>query len=100
MNPTDAASSRPRWRASTMSASRWIGMITSSGTAPPIEVCDSVFEIERRLDPVEGEAELDHRDRDVGLDPDHDGLRATQPRCRRDVADRTRRERVEDIERG
>ena len=48
----------------------------------------------------EVQAELHHRDRHVGLDPDDHGLRAAQPRRQDDRAQRPRDKGVDDVERG
>src|SRR2546423_11301090 len=99
--PIAAAISRPLWRAATMSASRSINSSalsdtrTSLGRAQPRE---RFVEIERGRDIVEREPELDHRERDLGLDADDHGLGAAQPRRVRDALDRPRRERVENVE--
>src|SRR5437667_4498363 len=104
------ANPRPFWRAETMSASESIATRTSSamsanlipGTLPlslPIKVCETLFEVERRRDPLQREPQLDHREGDLRLDPHDDGLRSTQPDHVRDVTQRPGRERIDDVER-
>src|SRR5207245_4906916 len=98
--PAFAATLRPCWRAVTTSTSDAIGTSSSSGTvdAPvaaldalagdPVEEGEPFLEIERGRDALEREAELDHREGDLGLDPDDDGLGAAQAGHVRDVAQR------------
>src|SRR3989442_7692991 len=104
------ANPRPFWRAETMSASESIATRTSSamsanlisGTLPlplSIKVGKTLFEIQRRRDPLEREPQLDHREGDLRLDPDDDGLRSTQPDHVRDVTQGPGRERVDNVER-
>src|SRR5512144_875730 len=82
-SPRAAASSRPFWRAVTMSASPSIGTWVSTPiAAPPRRLAarerEPLLEVERRRDAVEREAELHHRERDLGLDPHHHRPRAAQ----------------------
>src|SRR3989441_7395803 len=107
-NPHWDASSRPFWRAETMSTSRSIDTRTSSamsanlmpGALPlPVKVGETFLEVERRRDPLQREPQLDHREGDLRLDPHDDGLRSTQPDHVRDVAQSPGRERVDDVER-
>src|SRR2546427_9087513 len=104
------ANPRPFWRAETMSASESIATRTSSamsanlisGTLPlplSIKVGKTLFEIQRRRDPLEREPQLDHREGDLRLDPDDVGLRSTQPDHVRDVTQGPGRERVDNVER-
>src|SRR2546428_6623538 len=98
--PAFAAMLRPCWRAVTTSTSDAIGTSSSSGTidAPlaaldalagdPVEEGQPFLEIERGRDALERAAELDHREGDLGLDPDDDGLGAAQAGHVRDVAQR------------
>src|SRR5215472_10517635 len=103
--PMPPASARPFWRAVTMSSSRSIGTWTSAGTtaAPPCEGCqviETFFEIERRYDALEVQAQLHHGERDVWLDADNDRARTSQLG---DVHDRAKGaccEGIQDVERG
>src|SRR2546425_15388 len=70
-NPHWDASSRPFWRAETMSTSRSIDTRTSSamsanlmpGALPlPVKVGETFLEVERRRDPLQREPQLDHRE--------------------------------------
>src|SRR3954471_23289677 len=101
--PSRPASARPSPRATTMSASTAIGTVTSSAIAavPPrvaVEQGQRLLQVERRLQRLEVEAELHHRNRDVGLDADDDGHGAAQARGSRDVPKRASHERVDDVE--
>src|SRR5207245_10541035 len=103
-NPHWDASSRPFWRAETMSTSRSIDTRTSSamsanlmpGALPlPVKVGETFLEVERRRDPLPREPQLAHREGDLRLDPHDDGLRSTQPDPVRAVAQRPGRDRVD-----
>src|SRR3954471_18562069 len=101
--PSRPASARPSPRATTMSASTAIGTVTSSAIAavPPrvaVEQGQRLLQVERRLQRLEVEAELDHGHRDVRLDADDDGHGAAQARGSRDVPQRASHERVDDVE--
>src|SRR5882724_6450385 len=81
--PACAAMSRPRCRAVTMSESWAIGTRVSAGMVaasphPAGEQLETLLEVERGGDAVERQAELDHRERDVGLDADDDRRGAAQ----------------------
>src|SRR4051812_25541663 len=82
---------RARWRAVTTSASDSIGMIDwrSSATVAalpgPLQQREPLLEVERGRHVLEAHAELHHRERHLGLDPDDDGLRSAQPRHPRDA---------------
>src|SRR3954462_6624252 len=83
--PHAAESSRPLCLASTTSVSRPMGTHTSTGTMaapsePRREERQTFFQIECRCDAVERQSELDHRERDFGLDADHDRVGAAKPR--------------------
>src|SRR3954454_896977 len=80
------ASARARWRAVTTSASDSIGMrSTASGaTEPRLQEREPLLEVQGGLDVLEAHAELDHRERDLGLDADDHGLCAAQARHHRD----------------
>src|ERR1700740_1167115 len=79
-NPVAAASSRPFWRAATMSPSCSIGTVTSGCTWAPrsregADVGEPFLEVERRRHALQREAELHHREGDLGLDADDDRVR-------------------------
>src|SRR6058998_2841557 len=99
-NPASAASSRPFCRALTTSTSAVIGTSSSSATGVtpldalaalpglPIQEGEPLLEVERGRDPLERQAELHHRESDLGLDADDHRLSAAQPSHVRDVAQR------------
>src|SRR5919197_3763898 len=102
-NPMALASSRPFCRAVTMSVSRSMRTWTSPDTmTAPVgktaHAIEAFFEVERRGHPLEVEPELHHRERDFGLDADHDGVGAAQLRRIHDCPKRPRGERVEYVE--
>src|SRR5438093_963616 len=103
-NPTCSASSRPRWRAVRMSCSEPMSRRLSSpiGGPPPIAIEDGqpFLQVEPRRHAVQAEAELDHREGDLGLHPHDDRLRAPQLPDARDVEERPDGERVEHLGRG
>src|SRR3954466_14562495 len=74
------ASARARWRAVTTSASESIAIRSAGSGAkePRLEEREPFFEVERGLHILEAHAELDHRERDLGLDPHDHGLGASQ----------------------
>src|SRR5262245_45221965 len=88
------ASARARWRAVTTSASDSIEIrsgaspTTLARLLPGLEQRQPLLEVERRLHVLEAHPELDHRERDLRLDPDDHGRRAAQPRHLRDAAQR------------
>src|SRR5881628_3137007 len=110
-NPASAARSRPRCRAVTTSTSAAIGISWSSATldpsrAPldaelrlPVKERQTLLEIERGRDALQRQAELHHRERNLGLDPDDHGFRPAQPRHVGDVAQGPDRERIHHVER-
>jgi hypothetical protein len=65
---------------------------------PSIEHRERLVEIERRVEWLEVQVELHHRDRDVGLDPDDQGLRPAQPGRDGDGAERACHEGVDDVQ--
>src|SRR5438034_11596418 len=102
------AKPRPFWRAETMSASESIATRTSSamsanlmpGALPlPIEVCETLFEVQRRRDPLEREPELEHREGDLRVDPDNDSLGRVPSNHVRNDTQEQRQERVDMVER-
>src|SRR4030081_839135 len=112
-NPAAAASARPCCLASTTSTSAAIGSRSSSPTATrwslesrvlpafgaAVQEGEAFLEVEHRRDALQRQAQLHHRERDVGLDPHDDRLRPAQPSHVRDVAQRAHGERVHDVER-
>src|SRR5437773_11939611 len=108
-NPASAARSRPRCRAVTTSVSAAIGISSSSATVDAsaldaelrllVQEQQAFLEIQRGGHALEREAELDHGERDLGLNPDDLRLRAAQPRHVRDVPQRAHRKRVHHVER-
>src|SRR5882724_11961250 len=113
-NPASAARSRPRCRAVTTSTSAVIGISSSSATIEAsrsarsaldaelrlvVEEQEAFLEIQRGGHALECETELDHGERDLGLNPDDHGFRAPQPRHVRDVPQRAHGERVHHVER-
>src|SRR3989441_1652334 len=112
--PATAANARPCCRASTTSTSAAIGRRSSSPTAARLfrfgferaflgaatEERESLFEVQHGGDALQRQTQLHHRERDVGLDAHDHCFGAPQPRHVRDVAQRTHRERVHDVERG
>src|SRR5215218_3931882 len=104
--PRSEPIARASCRAKTTSASDSIGTRTLSPTATrlPADLLlqerEPLLEVERRVDVLEVHAQLDHRERDLRLDADDDGLRAAQPGHVRDAAQRARHERVHHVERG
>src|SRR6266850_6205079 len=86
--PSSAASVRPSRRARTMSASRSIGICfspfkrRSSGAAALLgflsKVGKSLLQIEPGDDALQGESQLNHRERDLGLNSHDHGLGAAQ----------------------
>src|SRR6267378_4649834 len=111
-NPASAARSRPRWRAVTTSTSAAIGISSSSATVDAsraaldaelrllVEEEEAFLEIQGGGHTFEREAELHHREGDLGLNPDDHRFRTAQPRHVRDVPQRTDGERVHYVERG
>src|SRR5439155_16133597 len=109
--PASAARSRPRCRAVTTSVSAVIGIRRSSATVDAsrpaldaelrllVEEQQAFLEIQRGGHALEREAELDHGEGDLGLNPDDHRLRAAQPRHVRDVPQRAHRKRVHHVER-
>src|SRR5574341_8697 len=113
-NPATAANARPCCRASTTSTSAAIDRRSSSPTGgaarlpwlgferaffgAAIQEGEALLEVQHGRDALERQAELHHRERDVGLDADDHRLGAAQPRHVRDVAQRADRERVHHVE--
>src|SRR5438046_9772353 len=103
------ASSRPFWRAETMSASQSMGTRTSSAMSAnllarplplPVKVREALFQVERCRDAFERQPQLDHRERHLGLDAADDGLSTAEPDHVGDVRQRSSRERIDHVERG
>src|SRR4051812_32389500 len=106
--PPAAAISRPFCRAVTTSRSVAIGTRASDGvsagngrTLPlgPAQDLETFLEIQGSRDAVQRQAELDHGEGDLRLNSDHHRLGPAQLGDVRDSADRSRGERIEDIER-
>src|SRR5438445_10832056 len=107
-SPHCAASSRPFWRAVTMSTSEPTATRTSTGIAAaftpgrssrPAEVRESLLEVQRGRHAFEREPELDHRERDLRLDADDDRLRAAQPNHVSHIAKGPGGERIDHVQR-
>src|SRR2546425_8039028 len=108
--PAPPARPRPRCRAVTTSTSAAIGISSSSATVNasrspldaelrlPIQERQTLLEIERGRDALERQAELHHRERDLGLNPDDHRFRAAQPCHVGDVAQGPDGERVHHVE--
>src|SRR5919201_3631342 len=82
--PMRADSSRPFSRAATTSASELTETRTSSFTVGlllglHVEEREPLLEIERRVHLLEAHPQLDHGERNLGLDPDDHGFRSAQP---------------------
>src|SRR5438132_3888521 len=108
-SPHCAASSRPFWRAVTMSTSEPTATRTSTGIAAaftpgrfsrPAEVRESLLEVERGRHAFEREPELDHRECDLRLDADDDRLRTAQPNHVRHIAESPGGERIDHVQGG
>src|SRR5439155_24576950 len=99
------ASSRPAWRAVTMSSALSIrttvssAVMRTSARVTATEEVEALFEVERGVDVFERHAQLHHRERDLGLDADHHRLGAPQIGHVRDRAQRPRGEGVHDVDR-
>ena len=65
---------------------------------PSVEHGERLVEIQRRVERLEVEVELHHRDRDVGLDPDDHGLCTAQPGGYGDRAERACDEGIDDVQ--
>src|SRR5256885_10870187 len=100
-----AARARARWRATTTSASDSIAIRSSDSTGTVaglllgLQQREALLEVQRGRDVLEAHPELDHRERDLGLDADDHRLGAPQPGHLRDPAQRARDERVHDVQR-
>src|ERR1044072_591741 len=83
--PYRSASDRPMLRAATTSASERITTHTSStgmrdtGSPGSVEMCEALLQVEDGRHAVEAQPELDHRERDLGLDADDARPRAPEP---------------------
>src|SRR5207245_11455664 len=106
--PQCDASSRPFWRAETMSASESMGTRTSSAMSAnlmvvalhlAVKVREALFQVQRGRHALEREPELDHREGHLWLNPHDDGLRTAQPDHVGHVAQGTGRERIDHVER-
>src|SRR5512142_1614545 len=105
-NPNSAARSRPSCLALTTSLSVATSSRRSSAGMVDafarllVQERESLFQIERRRDALEGQPQLDHRERHFRLDAHDDRLGAPQPRHVRDIAERPHGKRVHYVERG
>src|SRR5258706_471625 len=102
--PICPARLRPSWRAVTISAAERIGTTASlgmlGGADPSVEEGQAFLQIEGGGHVLERQAELDHGERDLGLDPYDHRLGAAQADHVRDRAERPHREGVDDVEAG
>ena len=78
-------------RSATRDAPRGLSARSSGAAAP------GPSRVEGRAHALQLQAELDERDRDGGLDADHDGLRAEQPGAQGDVVQHPAEEGVHDL---
>src|SRR5919109_1333929 len=93
--PRRSASARPSARAGTISTSDATEMRISSGivvsaVGPAVEELESLLEIERRMERLEIQLELHHRDGDVRANADDHRLRSSQLRGQCDRLQRAR----------
>src|ERR671916_520069 len=83
---------RASWRAVTASVRIATRTSSATGVLLPVELLlqerEALLEVERRVHVLEVHAELDHRERDLRLDPHDHRLRPAQPRHVRDPAQR------------
>src|SRR5690242_16637937 len=96
--PSCLASSWPAWRAATMSSGLLTSTTKSVVTVTPdrrfstvelaIQQREPFFQIQRGMHVVECQPQLNHRERDFGLQADDDGVRAAQSGHVRDRAQR------------
>src|SRR5438552_537823 len=115
-NPTRDANARPCWRAATISLSTLIGttVFSAKAWAPPsiaangslrsglfsgfsVQVRDTLLQVERRRHSFERQPELDHRKRDLRLNPDDHGLGPAQAAHVGEVAQRADRIGVDHV---
>src|SRR5438552_8879703 len=85
LKPNSSASERPRWRAVTISVADRISVSVSVASMHRhsfrfrlVEKRQTLFQIQRRADAFERQSKLDHRQGDIRLDADNDGLGSTQ----------------------
>src|SRR3712207_3281193 len=88
-----AASSRPRWRAVTMSGSEAITTHASSSMVlapigPAIQVGEPLLQVQGGRDVLQPQAQLHHLKGNLGLNTDDHGLGTAQPDHLRDRAQR------------
>src|SRR6266511_6022398 len=81
--PSLVAAARPCWRALTMSAAELIDIRSSLGMrAGPygmsVQISQPLLQIQGCSDPFQGQPQLHHREGDIRLDADNDGLRPAQ----------------------
>src|SRR5579864_4137673 len=102
-NFSDFASSRAFWRATSTSASTRIGTMTSPfmcANSGDLQERETLFKVEGGIDPFQRQAELHHREGDLGLDAHDDRGRAQQLDHLRDAAQRARGKGIHDVEQG
>src|SRR5438046_7606120 len=109
-NPASAARSRPRWRAVTtstsavMGMSNWSATVEASGSAVDaelgldVEEREAFFQVEGGRHALEGQPELHHRERDLGLDPHDHRLRTAQSSHVRAVPKGSAGDRIKHVE--
>src|SRR5690348_2538534 len=98
--PSCSASSRPCWRAATMSRScstRITASPSRTNARTDAKVREPLLQVESRRRVAEREAELDHRESHVGLDADDDRLCPLQLEDVDGLPQHSRRERVDDV---
>ncbi len=81
VKPSLSASSRPAWRATTVSASDVSRTSISSPTAvarSALEELEASLEVKRRIDRIQAQAEPGHSHGNLGPDPHHDRLCSTE----------------------
>src|SRR5690349_13534044 len=98
--PSWRASSCPAWRAVTissgllMSTTKSVGTIASDRRLPVVELavqqCKTLFQVQRGVHVVEGQPQLNHGERDFGLQTHDHRVRAAQPGHVRDGSKRPR----------
>src|ERR1041385_1689148 len=103
--PSCRASSRPFWRAITMSTverimTRISFSMLQGSFREMVQESQSLFQVEGRADAFQQQSQLHHGEGDVGLDADDDGLRPAQFEHVGDGPQRARGEGIDDIEHG
>src|SRR6266446_4745476 len=101
--PISVARERPFWRAVTMSRADMIGTrvsfaITKVPLQLPVQISQAFLQVQRRANPLEGQAQLHHGKGHVGLNAHDDRLSPAQPKHVRNGAQRARGEGINDIQ--